>query len=911
MSDRQMDIDASLPQTKLQAIEQALHVAVAQHQAGQLEGAEKLYRAILQINPNHPEANHNLGVVSVQTKQPAAGLAYFVAALNADPSRGQYWVSYIDALIQADQLGDAQQVMALARQHGLQGNEVEALALRLDNMAQFVGQLDEENQQAFQELQPVSPAVLQDNQRKIRPKFARPKKFGRQSISHKGKEPSPQDTGELIKLFNQGCFKEAATIAQTMTLRFPLYGRGWKALGAALQNMGRSADALFPMQKATTLLPGDSEAHNNLGSTFWVLGRLAEAEASYRRALQINPNYAEAHSNLGIIFYDLGRLAEAEISYRRALQINPVYAKAHSNLGITLYALARPVEAEASCRRAIQLDPDCDEAHNNQGTLCRNMFHLVEAEACLRRAIKINPEYAEAYCNLGSTLQDFGRLDEAETCYRRALQIKPDLAEAHSNLGSTLQDFGRLDEAEASCRRALQIKPDLAEAHSNLGFTLQDLGRLDEAEASYRRALKINPDYTKANSNLLFLLNYTASRTPAYCLIEARQYGQNVSNKISSRFVEWSCAKQPERLRIGFVSGDLRSHPVGYFLEGLLAQLDPTSVELFAYPTDYRTDALTTRIKSHFTAWKPIFGQGDEAAARQIYSDSIHVLLDLSGHTSGNRLPVFAWKPAPVQVSWLGYFATTGLPEIDYLLGDRHVAPDEESNQFTETLQHLPETYLCFSKPEIDLTVAALPALSTGCITFGCFNNLTKMNDAVVETWARILAALPKSNLFLKTRQLNDAMVCKATIQRFSKHGIAADRLVLEGASPRAELLAAYHRVDIALDPFPYPGGTTSAEGLWMGVPVVTKRGDRFLSHVGETIAHNSGLSDWVAVDADDYVAKAVRYASNIEHLAEIRAGLRQQVLASPLFDATRFARYFEDAMWRMWQSWQNKKGAS
>lgn len=895
----------------MQAIEQALHVAVAQHQAGQLEGAEKLYRAILQISPNHPEANHNLGVVSVQVKQAAAGLPYFIAALDADPARGQYWLSYIDALIQADQLEDARQVLELARQHGLQGDEVEALALRLNSGVKFVDQPGEEGQQTFDEPLLVLPAVPSDSRKKINPQSGRPNKPGKGYVPHSGKKPSREDESTLVALFNKGRFKEAAATAQVMTQRFPLHGGGWKAWGAALQNMGRNADSLLPMQKAATLLPGDAEAYNNLGSTFRILGRLIEAETCYRRALQINPEYAAAHNSLGITLHDLGRLAEAEINYRRALQINPDSAEAFNNLGVTLYELGRLIEAEAGYRRALQINPEYADAHSNLGALLRNMSRLVEAETSYRKAIQIRPDFAEAFSNLGSTLQDLCRPSEAEASYRRALQIKPDLAEAHSNLGSNLQDFGRLDEAEASFRRALQIKPDLAEAHSNLGSTLQDLGRLDEAEASYRRALEINPDYTKAHSNLLFLLNYTASRTAEYCLAEARQYGRNVSDRIPSRFNVWPCAKQSERLRIGFVSGDFRSHPVGYFLEGLLTHIDRTSIELFAYPTDHKIDDLTARIKPHFAAWKPIFGLSDEMAARQINSDCIHVLLDLSGHTSGNRLPVFSWKPAPVQASWLGYFATTGLPEIDYLLGDRHVAPVEESNQYTEQLLHFPETYLCFTKPDVDMTVAELPALSAGCITFGCFNNLTKMNDVVVEIWARILTALPESKLFLKCKQLNDVSVREATSRRFYRHGISAGRLILEGASPRAELLAAYHRVDIALDPFPYPGGTTSVEGLWMGVPVVTKRGDRFLSHVGETIAHNSGMSDWIASDADDYIAKAVRYASNIEQLANIRAGLRQQVLASPLFDAARFARYFEEAMWTMWERWHEKKEAS
>ena len=283
----------------------------------------------------------------------------------------------------------------------------------------------------------------------------------------------------------------------------------------------------------------------------------------------------------------------------------------------------------------------------------------------------------------------------------------------------------------------------------------------------------------------------------------------------------------------------------------------------------------------------------------------MHVLLDLSGHTANNRLPIFAWKPAPVQSSWLGYFATTGVAQIDYLLGDPYVTRAEEASHFTEHIWRLPECYLCFTPPKFALKVEPLPALSAGHITFGSFNNLAKMNDAVVALWARVLQAVSGSRLLLKSAQMNDPNVRETTRQRFAARGIDPDRLRLEGSAPRGELLAAYSQVDIALDPFPYPGGTTSVEGLWMGVPVITRRGDRFLSHVGESIAQNVGLSDWIAADDDDYVDKAVEFTADLEHLTTLRKGLRQKVMASPAFDAPRFARRFEAAMWGMWESRQ------
>jgi protein O-GlcNAc transferase len=313
---------------------------------------------------------------------------------------------------------------------------------------------------------------------------------------------------------------------------------------------------------------------------------------------------------------------------------------------------------------------------------------------------------------------------------------------------------------------------------------------------------------------------------------------------------------------------------------------------------------LTSRIKPYFESWRPIHALTDEAAAQMIHEAGVQVLLDLSGHTGNNRLPVFAWRPAPVQATWLGYFATTGVAEIDYIIGDPQVAPPDEARHFTESVWPLPEIYYCFTPPDIAVNVSRLPALSSGGVTFGCFNNLNKVNDGVVAVWARVLDAVPGSRLLLKAHQLRDPAVCIVIRERFAVHGIVGERLELEPSSPRVDYLRAYDRIDVALDPFPYPGGTTSCEALWMGVPVLTRRGDRFLSHAGETIVHNAGLPDWIAADENDYVAKAACFASDLRQLADMRAVLRDRVLASPVFDAARFARHFETAAWGMWDRW-------
>jgi protein O-GlcNAc transferase len=747
--------------------------------------------------------------------------------------------------------------------------------------------------------------------------------------------PSPQKINALLALYNAKRYPEAITMAQKLTKQFPAHGLGWNVLGLSYIFMGKTAQALRPMEKAAALAPSDASARSNFGNVLRDLGRLPEAEANYRAALKIDPRYISAQINLGALLMKMGRLDEAETCYRTALRLNPALASVHRDLGNVLHRMGRLSDA-LSCyeaalaiepnsaktygdwgtalwldgqtdkaieqyRMSLKFDPTSAATHNDLGVALLKSGQWAECAAHCQAAINLNAGLYQPHINLGNALKEMGHLAEAEASYRNALQIKPNFAEAHSSLGSVLQSQSKLAEAETHCRAALKIDPHYTEAYINLGNVLKDLGRLIEAEDNYRKILHLDPYHANAFSNLLFSLNYRET-DPQHTHQLACQFGLETSFKTPKRFTSWPTEVSPARLRIGFVSGDLWNHPVGYFLEGLLEKINPDLFELHAYTTNDKTDELTQRIQPRFSGWQSLRGLSDESAARLVHTDGIHVLIDLSGHSAGNRLPLFAWKPAPVQVSWLGYFATTGLAEMDHIIADPWSLPESEAVYFTENIWRLPETRLCFTPPVDDLDAGPLPALANGYVTFGCFNNLTKMNEAVVALWARVLKAVPESRLFLKSRQLDETAEQQRTLERFAAQGIAADRLILEGADPRMAYLAAYQRVDIALDPFPFTGGTTSTEGLWMGVPVLTLTGERFLSRQGVGILMNAELSDWIATDADDYVARAVSHAADLVKLARLRQELRQQMLASPLFDAARFARNFETAMQGMWQ---------
>jgi len=761
-------------------IDQALQKAVSAHQSGDLLSAERLYQAILAAQPNHPDANHNLGILALGMGKVDKALPFFKAALKVNSEHGQYWMSYIHALIRANLLVEAKNALKEARRLVLSA---------------------EQEIQIEQKLQEVK--LKQKNIKKEKIKNNQVSNATKVKVVHNAPaSPSAQEINAVFSDYNSGKFDLVKKSAELLTAKYPTHPFGWKALSAILLHIGRRQDALASTQMVALLCPKEADAHSNLGAVFSDLGRYSEAEASHRQAIMLKPDDAESHSNLGAVLSDLGRYSEAEASYRQAIG------------------------------------------------------------------------------------------------------LKPDFAGVHSNLGNALRDLGRYSEAEASLRQASTLKPDLAEAHNNLGTVLSDLGRYSEAEASFRQAIALKPDYAEANSNLLSNLNYVESLSPIKALEEARRYGLAVSSKANPKLTFGGTTSTKSKIRIGFVSGDLKNHPVGYFIEGLMKYLNKEQFELFAFPTKSLSDKLTVRIKSYFNEWIPIYGKSDFEAANLVHQKDIQILIDLSGHTVGNRLPIFSYKPAPIQASWLGYFATTGLPEIDYILGDPYVTPQYEEHHFSEKVWRLPESYICFSPPIEQITVHGLPAIENQFITFGCFNNLSKMGDQVIKTWATILISLPSSKLLLKTKQLNDPTVVQEVYKKFASHGITPDRLLLEGSSPRAKLLATYNRVDIALDPFPYPGGTTSIEALWMSVPVLTLKGNRFLSHVGETIAHNAGQVEWIAKDLDDYVKKAISFASDVENLSELRRCLRDKVLKSPLFNSERFASHFSKAALSMWEKY-------
>jgi len=709
---------------------------------------------------------------------------------------------------------------------------------------------------------------------------------------------------QALALLQNNRYEEARALLKRICDLTEDDAEAWIMLGNVNGQLGHLDEAEISYRRALELQPDIAVVHSNLGNVYTLQGKQDEALASYQEAVRLDPNNAFAHSNLGALLKTKGRVDEAMTHLRHALRLNPNLAEAHNNLGNILSYQEHLDEALVSYQNALLLKPNLGEVHSNVGDIYARQGKLDEALASYREALRLEPRNASAHSNLGALFRLMGRIDDAIACLQNALRLNPNLAEAHNNLGNIYFDQARYDEALASYQKALNLRPDLDYIHSNLGSIYTRQGKLDEALASYREALRLGPRNALTHSNLLFLLNYHADYDEAALYAEHVRWGETYSQSPENIEVHSNSPEEDRQLRIGYICADFRNHPVGYFIEGVLAHHDKSRFEVYVYSNHPIQDDLTARLRGHAAQWRDIVGQTDQTVARQIRDDRIDILVDLAGHTAGNRLLTLALKPAPIQATWMSYIATTGLKAVDYIIADRYVIPEESEGYYVEQVARLPNVYLCFTPPQYPIEVSPLPALSRKEVTFGCFNNTAKLTPETIATWAKLLQLLPASRIFLKSASFDDERVKEHYRGLFAMHGVQAERLEFAGHSPRQELLAAYRGVDIGLDPFPYTGGTTTAEALWMGVPVISLRGNRFVSRIGESFLSNVGLGEYVVDSKDAYIAKAIALASDLPRLANTRRQLREQMLNSPLCDCRGFTRDLEAVYRKMWEKW-------
>jgi protein O-GlcNAc transferase len=677
-------------------------------------------------------------------------------------------------------------------------------------------------------------------------------------------------------------------------------------LGSFLYEEGKLEEAVAAYRQTIRFQPGIAQAHSNLGEALRRLGRPREAEAAGREALRLGPDQPLAHCHLGCALHDQGKLEEAIGEFQHAIRLMPEFAEAHCYLGTVLCKQGKLEEALAATRHAIQSRPDCVEAHSNLAAILQQQGRLDEAVAACRQAIRIAPGYADAHYNLGSALFHQQRHIEAVAAWREAIRVKPDYADAYANLGNGLRELGRLEEAIIACREAIRISPDNAAVHASLGAALSDQASFDDAFAAYREAIRLKPDFFEASSALLASMNYSERVSPTALFEAHRSWHERYGRTTQRPPAPANERSDPRRLKVGYVSPDFRGHSVAQFLEPLLRSHARNEVEIFCYAEVSAPDAWTKRFEELADHWVVTVAMSDDALAERIRRDGIDILVDLAGHTSKNRLMVFARKPAPIQVTWLGYPNSTGLEAIDYRLVDAMTDPPGEADALaSETLVRLPGCFLCYGGPAKAPASTPPPCLATGTITFGSFNNPAKLSAATLDAWARLLLQIPQARLLLKGKQFSDASTRALYLDRLAQRGVAAQQVELVAQRPESKAhLGLYNRIDIALDPFPYNGTTTTCEALWMGVPVVALRGDRHAGRVSVSLLAAIGMNDLVADSVEAYVETAVALAGDPMRLSELRHSLRSHMAAAPLCDAAGFARKIEHAYHTMWQRW-------
>ena len=749
---------------------------------------------------------------------------------------------------------------------------------------------------------------------------------------------------EAEKTFRSAHLTQSEALYQQILAREPKHPDALHGFGLIKYESGDLDQAITLIEQAIEGRPDFAEACNNAAKIYAELEQWDEVVAKCLQAIKAVSVLVKAHIKLGVLYQAQHRLEEAKQYFQKILINKPNLTAARDSLGNVLRGITRVLvainqtetgqsisklshhqqseatklfnqgiggerqgmlnAAMAFYQQTIEVKPDFTGAYNNLGMLLMLQGRYPEALINFLSVVSLEPNVFIGHSNISNVLRHQKRLDDAVDSIRQAITLEPKRAHLYVNLALLLKEQGELEYAAAETGKALQLQSDFVDAYLNLGHIRILEGRVREGIELRRKALKLNPNHVEAESALFISKHYLPDYSQKDLLEAARNWAARHTS--AER-----CLPRPDnspdprrRLRIGYVSGDFFRHPVASFIETILAHHDKTQYEVYCYYNSSESDNVTKRLWQYADHWRNIAGLADEKVARQIRGDGIDLLIDLTGHMDRNRLLTFALKPAPVQATWIGAPTTTGLTSMDYIIADHFAIPDKKDSYYVEKVVRLPNAYMCFSPPDVATEPKQLPAIATGKITFGSFNNTSKITEEVITCWSRLLNILPESRLFLKYKAFGDAGVRQYYQGRFASQGVDAGRIKFCGATTLEQHFSAYNEVDIGLDPFPYNGATTTVEALWMGVPVVSLRGDRFVSRMGTTLLTNTGLKDCVVKTQDAYIAKAMDLAADLTRLAELRSGLRSQLLNSPLCDGPKFTRDLEAAYRSMWKTW-------
>ena len=755
-------------------------------------------------------------------------------------------------------------------------------------------------------------------------------------------DPDPSEfysnLAEAYKAF--GKTEEAIVAYGQAVERDPLNLAAWQNLGLLLQIHRRPIEAVNAWQKAVQLDPDSAVSHNNFGMSLQTLGRLTEAKDQYRLALSIKPNLVQAIENLTIVcimqgdkeqavqtartlidhleggkapayvFFaaalnDVGQYHDAIDACRDALKADGQCVNAHYNMGRAMAGLGEPRAAAIAYARAAEMDPQSAYAQIKLGLAALSTGHIELSSECFARSTELAPAMPEGWHNLAVSFDRLGDTDRAMAMARRAVAVRPSMIEGITMIGMLHLRKGEFTEAETELRRAMDIRPTHAPAIAALANVYVERGDHATAQELAQRAADADPNDFRAFDVLLMTLISDHRPTPVEIFQQHQRYGNKfaVANPPVLRRERLNPAK---RLRIGYVSPDFRAHSVSFFSSGLFRLHNHHEFEIVFYDDSLKPDNVTLSIKNCGDQWHRVVGISHERLAEQIASDEIDILVDLAGHTADNRLPMFALKPAPIQISYLGYPSTSGVPAIDYRITDELADPVGFSDQVhTEKLIRVPAPFLCYQPSLEEMHTKSLPALSNGFITFCSFNVASKLNDAVIDLWARVLMAVDRSRLIIKASALNDPETCRRIEKRFAAMGVQPDRLqLMQKTKSYSEHMECYNQADVALDTFPYNGTTTTCEALWMGLPVIALAGKTHSARVGVSLLSSIGLNDWITEDFDAYIERAKLAAGNFDLLSLLRSGMRDRMQRSPLMDSKRITASIEKAYREVWQKY-------
>ena len=761
----------------------------------------------------------------------------------------------------------------------------------------------------------------------------------------KHKKNKEKNLVHAIQCDLKGEYEKAELICQDILKHNPEKHEALQLLGSICIKTNRPQPAIDYITRATKLYPENYIYFYNLAIAFSQVNHINKSIENYLKSIELNNKCIDSYNNLGLLYEQMGKLEKACEIYKEGINNNKnvppeiliSLSNLYTNLGTALRKLGRAKEGIEYFQEAVKINPKNETAYNNMGNAFQDIGDMQSAIDYQKNAIKIKPNYAEAYSNLGNALCESGQFDEAVEVinkaielnpnfvgsyinmglvyvfqakaskaiqfFQKALAINPNIVLIHNNLAGLYVDQGLLNKAIYHCKKALKLDPESESAYSNMGVAFSRQGQIEKSIKNLKKATEINPKYYDAQSNYLFTINYDEKQSPAQIASEHFRWGNQFDHFHQSHTGDYNKDDLDRPLNIGYVSPDFYQHSVAFFFEPVLEHHNKEKFNVFCYADNALLDNVSNRLQTMCYKWRTTCGVSDEQLVDLFIKDKIDILVDLTGHTAKNRLLAFARKPAPIQISYIGYPNTTGLKAIDYRITDDIAdPPGEDDEYFTEKLIRLPGCFLCYKPPKDAPDPAPPAAIKNKYITFGSFNVPPKTNKTVISLWSKILKNVPGSRLILKSKGFACETVKKNFSEAFQLNGIDNNRISLISWIPSfQEHRAMYNKIDIALDTFPYNGTTTTCEALWMGTPVICLKGNRHAGRVGESLLSCLSLEDFICNDFHEYEQKAIQLANDIGFLSMIRKALRPIMASSPLCKAKEFTYRLERVYRKLW----------